>query len=166
MFNPPDEAAPAGVYSSGRDITRILWNLGDFDPNDLEMVRRYFEWLYDAAVDPDEHDIQNLRWNLNFPEVADRFRMIPDGGYDVIVDYPKSSTRAIEALVEQLRTRERSPREILRQLQQHTVSLRAGGAERLLREGLIEEIIPGVGRWHGDYNPVRGLTEADPERII
>ncbi|MYB44176.1 MAG: CRISPR-associated helicase Cas3' [Acidimicrobiia bacterium] len=166
VFNPPDEAAPAGVYSSGRDITRILWNLGDFDPNDLEMVRRYFEWLYDAAVDPDEHDIQNLRWNLNFPEVADRFRMIPDGGYDVIVDYPKSSTRAIEALVEQLRTRERSPREILRQLQQHTVSLRAGGAERLLREGLIEEIIPGVGRWHGDYNPVRGLTEADPERII
>ena len=173
VFKPPDEAAPSGVYRSGRDITRILRdlgdfdpNLGDFDPNDLEMVRRYFEWLYDAVVEPGEHEIQTLRSDLNFPAVADRFRMIPDGGYDVIVDYPKSSTRAIEALVEQLRTPERSPREILRRLQQHTVSLRADRAERLRREGLIEEIIPGVGRWHGDYDTVRGVTEADPERII
>ena len=98
--------------------------------------------------------------------MADKFRMIPDDTYDVIVDYPKSSARAIEALVEQLRTRERSPREILRRLQQHSVSLRAGEAERLQRKELIEEVMPGVGRWHGAYDHVRGLTEADPERII
>ena len=167
VFKPPDEAAPAGVYRSGRDITRVLRNhMGDnFDPNDLESVRQYFEWLYDDAVNPDEKSIQSLRRNLDFPAVADRFRMIQDDTYDVIVDYPKSNARAIEALVEQLRTRERPARDILRELQPYFVSLHAGKAERL-RPKRIEEILPGIGRWHGDYDPVRGVTEANRELIV
>jgi len=166
VFRPPDDASPNGVYRAGRDIVRHMLNRRGFDPNDPATVARYFEWLSDVAVNPDEEGIQSLRTNYDFPAVAHRFRMIPDGTYDIIVDYPESSTRAIEALVEQLRTRERSPREILRRLQQYFVSLRAGEAERLRRKGLIEEFIPGVGRWHGAYDRVRGITDADPEHIV
>lgn len=166
VFKPPNEAAPPGVYRSGRDIAGVLRNLGDFDPNDPGLVRQYFEWLFGAAVDPDEKRIQSLRENLDFPTVADRFRMIPDDTYDVIVDYPKSNAQAIEALVEQLRTRERPARDIMRELQPYFVSRHAGEVERLRSRELIEEILPGVGRWHGDYDLVRGIIEADPERII
>jgi len=165
VFKPPDEAAPPGIYRSGRDIARVLQNLGDFDPNDPELVRKYSEWLFGAAVDPDEKGIQSLRGSLDFPAVAHRFRMIQDDTYDVIVDYPKSNAQAIEALVEQLRARERPARDILRELQPYFVSLHASKAERL-RPKWIEEILPGVGRWHGDYDLVRGITEAYPELIV
>ena len=166
VFTSPDDALPQGVYRSGRDIVRNMRNLPGFDLDDPATVRRYFEWLSDAAVDPDEEKIQSLRKNLDFPSVADKFRMIKDDAYDVIVDYPESSARETEALVEKLRTREGPAREALRRLQPYTVSLHDGEAERLRRKGLIEEIMPRVGRWHGGYDRVRGLTEADPERII
>lgn len=165
VFQPPDDASPHGVYRSGRDIARVLRELPEFDPNDPAAVSRYFEWLFGAAVDPDEKNIQDRRGALDFPAVADRFRMILDDTYDVVVDYPKTNTRVIERLVEQLRTRERSPGEVLRRLQPYSVSLHAREAERL-PTGLIEEIMPGVGRWRGAYDPVRGVTEADPELIV
>ena len=84
----------------------------------------------------------------------------------MIVDYPEERARAIEVLVEQLRTRERPAREILRDLQPYTVSLHHGEAKRLRGCGLIEQIMSRVGRWHGSYDRVRGITETDPERII
>lgn len=166
VFKPPDEAAPPGVYRSGRDIARVLRNLGDFDPNDPELVRQYSEWLFGSAVDADEQNIQSLRESLDFPSVADRFRMIQDDTYDVIVDYPTSNARATETLVEHLRARKRPARDILRELQPYFVSLHAGLAERIRRKGLIEEILPRVGRWRGAYDMVRGITEADPELIV
>lgn len=166
VFQPPDDASPGGVYRTGRDIVRAMRSSCDFDPNDPTTVRRYFEWLSDEISDPGENLIQSLRANLDFPAVADKFRMIQDDTYDVIVDYPKSNAQAIETLVEQLRTLERPARDILRELQPYFVSLHAGKAERLRAEALIEEILPGVGRWHGDYDLVRGITEADPERIV
>ena len=166
VFRDTDDALPDGVYRSGRDLARIVRNLPGFDLDNPATVHRYFEWLSDMAVDPDQKKIQSLRENLDFPSVADKFRMIDDNSYDVVVDYPESNAPEIETLVEQLRTRERSARDIMRELQPYTVSLHAGEAERLQRKGLIEEIMPGVGRWHGVYDAVRGLTEADPERII
>ena len=165
VFRPPDDASPGGVYSTGRGIVRAMRSSCDFDPNDPTTVRRYFERLSDLVADPGENLIQSLRADFDFPAVADQFRMIQDDTYDVIVDYPKSNAQATETLVEQLRTRERPARDILRELQPYFVSLHAGEAERL-RPKWIGEVLPGVGRWHGDYDLVRGITEADPERIV
>lgn len=166
VFRSPDDASPPGVYRSGRNIVRMMQKLPGFDLNNPATVRRYFEFLSDLAVVSDEKGIQRLRKTLDFPAVADRFRMIPDDSYDVVVDYPASNARGIEVMVEQLRTRVRPARDIMRELQPYTVSLHSGEAERLRERGLIEEIMPRLGRWHGDYDHLRGITEADPERIV
>jgi CRISPR-associated endonuclease/helicase Cas3 len=165
VFNPPDDAAPGGVYRSGRDIVRLMQNLPDCDLDNPATVRRYFERLSEDAVDPDEKGIQCKRNALDFPSVADKFRMIPDDSYDVVVNYPSSRERKIETLVEQLRTRGRLARGLMRELQPYTVSIRKADAERLLGRGVIDPIMPGLGRWHGQYDHVRGITEADPVRI-
>ena len=168
VFRSPDDASPPGVYRSGRDIVRAMQNLPDFDLDNPATVRRYFELLSDLAVVPDEKGIQRLRKTLDFPSVADKFRMIPDDSYDVVVNYPASSAREIEATLEQLRSRVRPARDIMRELQPYTVSVHKGEAERLRARGFIDDIpgLPNVGRWHGEYHHVRGITEADPEHIV
>ncbi len=166
VFRPPDDASPQGVYRSGRDIARVVRQLPNFDPNDPGAVRQYFALLFGAAVNPDQKKIQSLRKSLDFPAVADKSRMIDEDTCDVIVDYPETHARDIERLAEQLRTRERPAREILRQLQPHTVSLHRREYERLRVKSFIEEVMPGIGRWHGTYDAVRGIVEADPERIV
>ena len=167
VFRPPDDASPPGVYESGRDIARVVRRFPDFDPNDPKWVRRYFELLLETAVDTDQKQVQRARENLDFPAVADRFRMIDDDACDVIVDYPERDAPKIDRLVEQLRARERPTREILRALQPHMVSLYRREYDKRLRERFIEELLPGVGRWpRGYYHPVRGVTDADPEMIV
>lgn len=163
VFRPPDDVLPPGVYTTGRDILRHMHNPG-LDPDDPATVRSYFEWLTEDAVDPDEKKIQPLRDSLDFPEVANRFRMISEDTYDVIVDYPERGDRAIEGLVDRLRDHRGPSREVLRQLQPYTVSLYDSEATRLRR--WIEPLIPGVGRWLGRYDPVRGVTGADPDYIV
>ena len=130
-------------------------------------MRRYFELLFGTAVDTDRNKVQHARKNLDFPAVADRFRMIDDDACDVIVDYPEREAPRIDSLVEQLRTRERPAREILRELQPHMVSIYRSEYDRRLRDRFIEELLPGVGRWPlGYYDPVRGITDADPDTIV
>ena len=166
VFTPPDPASPLGVYRSGRDIARVVRELPGFDLNDPATVQRYFKLLFDTAVDTDRHGIQQLRKSLDFPEVSRRFRMIEDATYDVIVGYPEGEVPHIEFLLDQLRTREQSPRAVLRELQPHIVSAYRSEASRLIRERWIQEVMPGVGRWLGTYDAVRGIVEANPELIF
>ena len=166
VFTPPDPASPLGVYRSGRDIARVVRELPGFDLNDPATVQRYFKLLFGTAVDTDRYRIQRLRKSLDFPEVARRFRMIEDDTYDVIVGYPEGEVPHIELLLDQLRTRERSPRAVLRELQPHIVSVYRREADRLIRERWIQEVMPGIGRWLGTYDAVRGIVEANPELIF
>ena len=167
VFRPPDDSSPPGVYRSGRDIARVVRELPGFDPHDPEAVRSYFELLFGTAVDADSNRVQDARKKLDFPAVAERFRMIDDNACDVIVDYPAPEVPKIDGLVDQLRNRERPAREILRELQPHIVSIYRSEYERRRRDGFIDELLPGVGRWPlGYYDPVRGITDADPDTIV
>ncbi len=167
VFKPPDGAAPFGVYRSGIDIACVVRALPGFDPNNPKTVKEYFALLFGSAVDPDQHGIQQLRKGFDYPEVAKRFRMIEDDTCDVIVDYPNRDVGRIDHLVDELRTRARPAREILRELRPHMVSLYRHEYERRAGMGLIDEVIPGVGRWpQGYYDPVRGITDADPDMIF
>ena len=167
VFASQDGKVPPGVYRSGRDIARVVRQLPNFDPNDPAVVRQYFELLFGAAVDADLKKIQRSRKALDFPAVADKFRMIDEDTCDVIVDYPEADRPKIERLVGQLRERERPAREVLRDLQTHTVSLHRREYERLKGRGLIEgiETIRNMGRWNGVYDSIRGIVEADPDLI-
>ena len=166
VFRPPDDASPTGIYRSGRDVARVIQQFPSFDPDDPETVRRYFETLYDVAVNPDRHGIQGLRRRLDFPAVADRFRMIDDDTMDLIVEYPPEDAERIRGLVEQLNARNRPARQVLQELQPHIVSVRWREAQRLQESGWINPVIQGLGVWHGAYHPVRGVVEADPDLIV
>ena len=168
VFRPPDDASPPGVYRSGRDIARVLRDLPDFDPDEPQTVRHYFEWLFGTAVDPDRPGVQDSRKALDFPAVAEKFRMIDEDTCDFIVDYPRHDLERIDGLVEQLRYPRQPLRETLRELQPHTVSVARHQYERLAAEGFVEEIAPvsGVGRWRGRYDDTRGIVAADPDLIL
>ena len=168
VFRPPDDASPPGVYRSGRDIARVVRELPDFDPDTPQTVRRYFEWLFGTAVDPDGPGVQDSRKALDFPAVAKKFRMIDEDTCDLIVDYPRHDLGRIDGLVEQLRYPQRPMRETLRDLQPHTVSVARHEYERLTSGGFVEEVAPlrGVGRWRGRYDDTRGIVAADPDLIL
>ena len=168
VFKPPDEATPPGVYRSGRDIARVVQQLPDFDPNDPRTVGQFYELLFGLAVDSDAKKIQRYRKALDFPAVAEKFRMIEEDACDVIVSYPEHDAPRIARKVDELERRQLPGREVLRDLQPYTVSLVRRECERLASMGFIEPIgaLSNVGRWLGRYDDVKGIVEADPIMII
>ena len=164
VFRPPDDASPGGQYRTGTDLSRVVRAIARLDPDDPETARHYYRLLFDSA-DTDEAGIQHLRTRMDFPAVADAFRMIDDDTCDVLVNYPDIETA--DRLAGMLRDRSIPPRESLRAAQPHTVSLRRREYDRLLTAGLIEPIRPfrDVGRWTGSYDPVGGMSETDPEMV-
>jgi len=167
VFKPPDDASPPGIYRSGRDIARVIQELPGFDPDDPETVRRYSEWLLGSAADPDAKEIQSLRADLDYATTASKFRMIEDDTCDVIVDFPHESLPFIDALVEQLRCPRRPAREILRDLQPHTISVLRPEYQRHEADGFLEAIgAHSVGRWRGRYDAIRGIVATDPDLIV
>ncbi|MYJ73582.1 MAG: CRISPR-associated helicase Cas3' [Gammaproteobacteria bacterium] len=167
VFASPDGRVPPGAYETGRDTAREVRALfPDAPPDDLRVLRAYFERMAER-IPADAHGVQEARTALDFPLVAERFRMIDEDTCDVIVDWPEGQSAAIERLVDQLRDRQGSPRTALRRLQPYTVSLRRREYERLTTEGYVTEL-PGfreLGRWQGRYDSVRGIVEANPELI-
>ncbi len=166
VFRPADDAMPPGVYRTGADLAQLVANVPGFDAGDPAAIRRYSSLLLGGGIDPDQRGIQKLRADFDFPEVARLFRMIDDDTYDAVVEYPAHAVAEIGGLVDRLRRHDPHVRQILRRLRPHTVSLRRREAEHLVREGMIREILPGFGQWHGRYDPVLGLVAADPEFVV
>ena len=166
VFRPPDDASPTGIYRSGRDVARVVQQFPDFDPDVPETIRQYFGLLYDMALNPDAKGIQALRRNLDFPAVSERFRMIEDDTMDLVVEYPPEAAGKIGELVEQMRTRERPARLVLRELHPHTVSVHRREARRLEAQGWVEPVMEGLGVWNGSYDAILGIVEANPELIV
>lgn len=118
-----------------------LRSLPDADPIGLEVMRRYFELLYDVQ----ELDKKEIAKRLNpqlsaelffpFREVARDFNFIEDESIGVII--PQEP--AAEKLVQQLRYAE-FPRSILRKLQQYSVSVRSNEFRVLREAGALEMI--------------------------
>lgn len=116
-------------------------SLPDSDPTGLEMMRRYFELLYDVQ----ELDKKGIAKRLNpqlsaelyfpFREVAQDFNFIEDENIGVII--PREA--AAEKLVQQLRYAE-FPRSILRKLQYYSVSVRSNDFRVLREVGALEMI--------------------------
>lgn len=164
IFRPQEGGMPQGAYRTGADITRaLLGKYGeDLDPDDPQNSRRYFQQLYDT-LDIDRERIQKLRSRFEYMEVAKHFQMIPDDTESVVICYsPKPAgeehdkeLKELDRLLNSLRYGTSKGRYLLRKLQPYTVSLRTRQAKEA--RDLIEPVVPGVGRWLGEYDPVHGL---------
>ncbi|HMO58786.1 MAG TPA: CRISPR-associated endonuclease Cas3'' [Roseiflexaceae bacterium] len=166
VFTPAAGRLPSGAYRTATDITQSLLT-ESFDPDDPKDVQRYFHRLF-ATVDLDREQVQKARSTWNYTETARRFRMIDEDMEDVIITaYGSSKTqKSIQVAIEQLRTKAGRARYILRRLQPYLVSIRTRNAKRFRQNGLIEDLIPGVGIWHGQYDAVRGLVADDDRSLL
>lgn len=163
VFQPAEGGTPKGAYLTGTGVTAALLGSGALDPDDPEVPRRYFRRFFEL-VETDREGIQKLRCELDYPEVARRFRMIDDCAESLVVSYgtPGEQERAGHIL-ERLRASASDGRHLLRRLQPHLVSVRSREADQYRRQGLVTTVMPGLGRWHGAYDPVRGLTGEGPD---
>ena len=96
VFRAPTEPPP-GVLRLGKGITESLLNSSESDgvlrrdDGSLDLMSpaiydTYFRLFY-SGVQLDGAGVQNTRANLDFPEVAKRFRMIDSATYPVVVPY-------------------------------------------------------------------------------
>lgn len=140
------------VFTSGEDYGRSRgWlqrtaEIGEMvfrnyeDVTSLEAVKRYFELMYD--LEDKRLDQENIIGMLDekvgllefdFEEIAQRFKIIDDHSYTIIIPYDDiAESRIQEALYSPY------PAKALRQLQPYTVSVYEYQYQLLLKEGVLD----------------------------
>ncbi|HMM45245.1 MAG TPA: CRISPR-associated helicase Cas3' [Candidatus Macondimonas sp.] len=179
VFVPPD-AAPPGLLAKGEGACRSVLHGYEGDPLDRALFERYFRQLY-YQCDLDKHGIEKLlavdgkTLAVNFRSAADRFRLIDDADQvSVIVLYrgPEGQDATVDQRLAELR-KGGAERWLLRALQRYTVSIHQRDAQRLLAQGDIAELLPGLFVQVSDvaYDATLGLridpaTPLPPERLM
>ncbi|MBT9332982.1 CRISPR-associated endonuclease Cas3'' [Paracidobacterium acidisoli] len=131
-----------------KSLQRGLEEALDFFRKDLpdlcdpDLFPKYAKALM-SGLGQDGNDSQKIlpyESEINFPEVASRFRMIEDSGTPVVADYGDAWSR-----VRELRQARHGGemREAFRRLQRYTVSLQPQEIARLQRLGVLEALLSG-----------------------
>lgn len=167
VFEPANGGLPSGVYRTGTGIARVVLGHAGRDVHNPAVAWEYFERLF-KTVDTDREQIQDQRAILNYSETARRFRMIEEDTESLVVSSYGSGDerRRVRDLLDRLRRGGPDGRATLRQLQPYVVAVRKEQAARYRRQGLIAEVMSGVGEWLGGYDDVRGLTVIEPEKFV
>lgn len=163
VFRPEDDAMPGGAYRIGTDVTQSMRaeTLVDFaDPGTFDT---YFRILF-AEADADERDIQRYRAERYYEEVAQRFRIIDDDTFPMIVPYTDAANDALNRLKDAAAMPGKGLKRAFRDIQPFVVTCRTYERERFEAAGLIQEILPGMWEWTdaGSYDARLGLIV--PER--
>lgn len=148
VFVPEDGHTPKGSYQVGTDIAGRLLRDGEADLHDPTLYQRYFQEYYSLPY-RDHYGIQELREHLNYPEVAQKFRLIDDKSTPVIVTYEPAAEK-IRKLLDRLQKAKNPHRDDLRALQPYIVNLSAYEFEQAKKNSLVSEIIPDVWTWRED----------------
>lgn len=160
IFETPGGNAPHGAYHVGIEEAREM--LAQHGPDALhapDIYRKYFARLF-AQVDLDARGIQSARAALDFPTVAEEYRLI-EATDTVAVPYGKGLVH--------LETWERYPsRKAWQRLQSYLVSIHRYETDRLVKEGWLSAVTDGLYRWNGDYHRTLGLAQIflDPTDLI
>ena len=170
IFSPLDSRPPPGHYTTATQQTMSLLSAGPLDLDDQDTITTYFQRVFSIS-DDDARQIQNVRRELNYPEVANRFRMVEDDTVDVIVpNYGEpEERRMVEATLDKLRNGTPEARFLLRRVRPWTLQVYRSQVASNERSGLMAQVMPGVYEWLGGYDPVTGIggiTELDPDRLI
>jgi CRISPR-associated endonuclease/helicase Cas3 len=170
VFEPAEGQLPPGAYASATTTTRNLLARADFEFHQPENYREYFQAFY-QVVEKDAKEIQSCREHLDFPGVAERFRMIDDDSASLVVRYRgmDDSDGTVDRLISYVQHQEgKIPRWLLRQLQPYIVNMRSRLVNSYRRDGLLQELIPGLWEWLGKYDLVRGITadNRNPEELV
>lgn len=141
----PESKIPPGHLRQAAEIARQLFVDGKADPLTPARFEQFFKtlyWIKGKALDKER--IMSLLGNdpelrISFRTAAEKFRLIDEGSYaPVLVHYAEGSK-----LIEILR-RQGPERWLLRRLQRYVVNLPRYLHGKLLADGAIEEIHPGI----------------------
>lgn len=150
VFIPP-QPAPSGLLHKGEVTCRSVLCAHTGKPLERALFPRYFEKLY-YACELDAHDINTLltkdvdTLGIMFRSAAEKFRLIDDeDSTPVIVRYygPDGNDSTIDALLGSLR-KNGPERWLMRKLQRYTVTLHRPQVLTLVKQGDVEQIIPGL----------------------
>jgi CRISPR-associated endonuclease/helicase Cas3 len=159
IFEPQSGRSPVGPYAAGIEEARVLLRrYGQDRLHDPNLYREYFERLF-SVVRLDEYGIQPRRAEMNYPEVARRYRLIRNDTEPVIVPFGDAESRLDE-------WRQEPTREAWRRLQPFIVNLYTTDVQRLKR--WIEPMTDSLYRWRGGYDDQIGLAFAldDPADLV
>lgn len=171
VFVPP-KPAPPGLLRKGEDACRSVMHHVTEHPLARARFANYFERLFNACeldakgICDDlfmAHDkLDGCELAVNFRTAAEKFKLIADeDSAPIIVLYRGADGRddSIDKWLATLR-KEKPQRWLMRKLQRYTVNLHRAQAMQLLRQGDIEEIMPGLFVQISDwlYHPELGLN--------
>lgn len=144
VFRPPSEP-PVGYLRHAAGIGKRLLETGGADPLTPERYTRFFEelyWLQGERLDAKGimRDVSPDReFRFSFRTAARKFKLIDDTKQEsVIVAYQEG-----KELIREMERRE-PDRYILRKLQRYIVNLPRYLHERLLKDGAIRQLHPGI----------------------
>jgi len=163
LFEPAEGRVPAGAYRIGFEQAKAL--LSGCEGSELhkpDLYRTYFRELFSIA-NLDAKAVQERREVLDYPEVAERYRMIPET-VPAIVNYPDASS-VLTALQCWL---EKPSKETWRHLQPYLVNFFQHEAIRHAADGWLEPLRGGLYHWWGRYDKDRGVVAdfVDPADLI
>lgn len=159
IFNPAEGKTPGGAYRSGLGEAQVL--LERFGPEALhepQIFRAYFQRLFEI-VDLDQKQIQRLRQEFNYPEVAARYRLIEEDTVPVVVPYDEGPERLSKFLA--------SPsRHTWQRLQPYLVNLYRHDVTK--KRACLRQVSENLYEWTCGYDRVRGVSEAfaDPADLV
>jgi CRISPR-associated endonuclease/helicase Cas3 len=153
IFNPEAGKIPPGEYRTAVDETAKRLRRASLDLSDPSIFEGYFQAIY-QGIPSDKHKIQPDRAALNYPRVAEKFKLIPDDTTSVVIQYD-DRVRALLRRIEQRGLFSSDHRE----LQPYLVSLR--NYEFQQAASYREEIAPGLWVWRGSYDSVYGIGIGD-----
>lgn len=135
VFRAPSKP-PAKSLQRGLEETLDFFRKGSPDLADPDIFARYAKLLLSnlGQDGTDTPQVMAQERDLNFPEVAARFRMIEDSGQPVVADYGDAWERVLEL------RRDGPSRQAFRRLQRYTVSLQPQEIERLWALGVLEPL--------------------------
>jgi CRISPR-associated endonuclease/helicase Cas3 len=155
IFDWPSNTSPPGAYKLGLDeAKKLLQGNGADRLSDPNLYTEYFQCLF-CNVNLDKKDIQSYRRDLNYPEVAQRYKLIEDTVPVVITKYDNGEGE------KRLKNYINLPsRESWRRLLPYVVNLRQRDISTL--SSWLEPITEKLYRWTGIYDAKthRGLVEA------
>ncbi|MGD9500458.1 MAG: CRISPR-associated helicase Cas3' [Halothiobacillus sp.] len=166
VFVPP-KPAPPGLLRKGEDACRSVLYDHIGEPLERGLFARYFEKLYHAC-DLDAQNITKLlkvdgqTLAVNFRSAADKFKLIQDeDSAPVIVRYRgmDGNDDKVDELLNTLR-KHGPERWLMRKFQRYTVTIHRREIIKLLSQGDVEEILPGLYIQISDwlYHPILGLN--------
>jgi len=161
IFEPEEGGVPRGPYHIGLELAKTI--LSRHKPEDLhnpDIYREYFQGLF-SEVNLDEKNIQELRENLNFPEIAEKYKLIDQKTIPVIVNYDES----LKFLKE---WQDYPSQSAWRKIQPYLINLYQNQIKKYEEEGWIHQISEGLYQWLERYDERRGIIAdaLDPSDLV